>query len=158
MREDMTHVVIYCPVSSVKQLKKWGSLHSKGNPLARIYEAQRVLKGDDSLIDRPAMLKRLTNLQRTKDEGVIVIIGDLSRLAHKLIVSILVFPHALAHQAFRGHEGWQTSMKWRTRRDDSAYPWVSPYGLASLVQNCSKQFYRTGEFFLYGRLINKKGI
>ncbi len=90
--KETKKAVIYCRVSSVKQLKEGDGLASQETRCREFtkhknYEVVEVFKDEGvsgSLIDRPRIKEMLTFLKRQKNEQHVVVIDDISRLARGL--------------------------------------------------------------------------
>jgi len=92
MTDNQQPAIIYCRVSSIKQVKEGHGLNSQETRCREYakhknYEITEVFQDDGvsgSLIDRPGMKALLQFLQHEKDSQPIVIIDDISRLARGL--------------------------------------------------------------------------
>lgn len=83
--------IIYCRVSSAKQLKVGDGLHSQETrcrEFARMkdYEVVAVFSDDASggSVDRPGMKEALTYVRKHRALGIVILIDDVSRLARGL--------------------------------------------------------------------------
>jgi DNA invertase Pin-like site-specific DNA recombinase len=92
MKKSQTPAVIYCRVSSVKQVKEGHGLHSqqtrcreyaslKGYDVIAVFDDEGV---SGSLIDRPGMHALLSFLKKNRHLRPVVLIDDVSRLARGL--------------------------------------------------------------------------
>lgn len=88
--------VIYCRVSSIKQVSEGSGLASQETrcreyATAKGYEVLEVFRDEGlsgKLMDRPQMRAMLAFLGRYRKEGLIVIIDDISRLARDIVVHV----------------------------------------------------------------------
>lgn len=102
MSKNKQKAVIYARVSSVKQVKKGDGLGSQetrcreyaGHKNYQVIESFRDEGVSGSMINRPGMQAMLKFIKKHKQEKLIVIIDDISRLARDLeahIQRIVVF-------------------------------------------------------------------
>ncbi len=90
--KEIKKAVVYCRVSSVKQLKEGDGLASQETRCREFakhknYKVVEAFKDEGvsgSLIDRPRIKEMLSFLKRQKNEQHVVIIDDISRLARGL--------------------------------------------------------------------------
>ena len=92
MTDNYQQAIIYCRVSSIKQVKEGHGLNSQETRCREYakhknYEVTEVFQDDGvsgSLIERPGMKALLQFLKHEKDNEPVVIIDDISRLARGL--------------------------------------------------------------------------
>ena len=88
MKDNQRVAVIYCRISSARQLKVGDGLRSQETRCRefarmRCYEVVEVFKDDvsGSMIERPAMKAMLAFVRKRRNDRVVVLIDDVSRLA-----------------------------------------------------------------------------
>jgi site-specific DNA recombinase len=153
-KSDIKKAVIYCRVSSQKQLREGDGLESQRARCEefakyRGLEVVEIFKDDASgaLVNRPAMKAMIAFLKARKDAHI-VIIDDISRLARGLEA------HLTLRQKIRSAGGILQSPSIDFADDDDSDSSLMEHVLASVSEHARNKIRETTKNRMRGRMLN----